>query len=280
MTYGKHALARKVRELPKGVWAGAVAVLGAGGLAAGLLLSGFAGASIVGDPVYTTNGEAGAHTFGGQVTGVSGSIYIRAAAKNLKIGSTASASDAIGLQLCNNNTGEADQLGFIRTGSNQFSVVWAHGDLTSASNPCVGVGSLSTGSNLGGTNLSDLHVGQTVDYSIKFSGRHNRNATFSAYVAGSDSVWSAYEPGDGFYATQAGGGLQQALGPLGGSPTVEAAAIRSLTVSGASGTGDFGTAGPDAALVFSSGTGNPPPLIDSVLSGSVLKIYEAPNTGA
>jgi len=50
MSNGKHALARKVRELPKTAWYGVAAVLGAGGLALGLVLPGLAGASIIGDP--------------------------------------------------------------------------------------------------------------------------------------------------------------------------------------------------------------------------------------
>jgi hypothetical protein len=278
---GKHSFVRRVRELPKAVGYGAIAVVGASGLALGLIMSGGAGASIVGDPVYTHNGEAGAHTFGGQVNEVSGSIYIRAAAKNLTVGSTSSSSDAVGVQLCNNNTGEADQLGFIQTAPGVFAVAWAHGDLTSTGNPCVGVGSLSMGNALGGSNLADLSVGDTVNYTIKFSGRHDQNATFSAYLVGSDSVWSAYEPGDGFYATQAGAGLQQSLTSLGGAPVTEAAAIRDLTVGTPTGSGDFGVAGgQDAVTVFSSATGNPPPLVDSTLSGSVLKVYEAAAVGA
>lgn len=288
MTYGKHGgrgFVSRVRELPRGVAAAGIGLVAAGGLALGLTLSGFAGASVSRTVDYTTNGVAGAKTFGGQVTGVSDSIYIRAADANLPLTTNlpnSAAPAAVGDQICNNNTSRAAQLGYVRTGPTTYTVAYAVGTMPPGTNvdPCEN-GILTAGPDpIVATALVNVPSGVTLNFSIKESGRHNRNLTFSAQTASGTSVWSRFLPGAGFYATEAGAGIQGNISPLGGTPSVEMLAARGLTVSGAGGTGDFGTAGPDAALVFSSATGNPPPLVDSTLSGSVLKVYEAPKTGA
>ena len=289
MTYGKHGgrgFVSRVRELPRGVAAAGIGLVAAGGLALGLTLSGFAGASVSRTVDYTTNGVAGAKTFGGQVTGVSDSIYIRAADANLPLTTLSAlpgtaAPAAVGDQICNNNTSRAAQLGYVRTGPTTYTVAYAVGTLPSGPNvdPCEN-GILTAGPDpIVATALVNVPSGVTLNFSIRESGRHNRNLTFSAQTASGTSVWSRFLPGAGFYATEAGAGIQGNNAGLGGTPSVEMLAARGLTVSGAGGTGDFGTAGPDAALVFSSGTGGAPALINSTLAGSVLKVYQAPNTG-
>lgn len=117
MTYGKHGgrgFVSRVRELPRGVAAAGIGLVAAGGLALGLTLSGFAGASIVGNQqVITSNGEAGYYASmngPGHFTSARTTWYVRKAEQTLGT-SSASFVHGIGIQIGSDQTGKVAQLG-------------------------------------------------------------------------------------------------------------------------------------------------------------------------
>ncbi len=255
------------------------AATAAAAVGSGLALAAtMAGASVSPTTVYTTNGESGYYAFGAgnAFTRVHAQIYIRKYAANLGTG------DAMGIQLCNNNNGDAVQIGLVPNGDGTFAVKYQAGVLpppTSGADPCVGDGLLSPSSASTIAALSSLPVGQNIAMNIKLLG-YGEAVVAAQDLTTDTNYWSQVISVPTNWFQEAGIGLQDGFNPqLAGPATNELAAMRnSYVVDNDGNTGNLGNnSNWTAVQVDSSGTGSPPALItpDSSLSGSVFKIWAA-----
>ncbi len=243
----------------------------------GLFAAMGASASVSPTTVYTTNGEAGYYAFGTGFSRVHSQVYIRQYAVNL------GTSDAMGIQLCNNNDGNAIQIGLVPNGptgpGETFAVRYGVGTLSGSPDPCVGDGTLSSSDPLATAALGNLPVGQNIAMNIKLIG-HYRAVVAAQDLTTDTNYWSqVIDIPENWYG-EAGVGLQDGFTPpLAGPATNELAAMRNTYVvdndghSANLGNSPYWT----AVQVNSSGTGAAPALItpNSSLDTSVFKIWAA-----
>ena len=163
----------------------------AAGSAAALAFTGLSSAASV---QTTTNGEAGYYVF--SATGyaaVTSVLTTTPESENMVPGTGA---DAAGIQLCDNNTGVAAQLGLIRNADGTFSVRYALGLLAgTVTDPCVGDGVLSSSSALATAALGAIPVKHQVWLLVRPGPRQSR--TVQVCKVHHHWVWQYWYTGHG-----------------------------------------------------------------------------------
>lgn len=111
---------------------------------------------------------------------------------------------AIGIQLCNETTGSAAQLGAVYLGTGEFAVGYVTGTLEGlVADPCVGGGVLSGSTTF--TSLAEVPVGNSIQGRIRQDGH---GVLFTAALVGGIANYTYYKSTGWIYPNEAGAGLQ------------------------------------------------------------------------
>lgn len=165
-------------------------------------------------------GDAGYVTFGPVFNSNQAIVTIQPSDATMTL--TSSLSDpgsANGIGLCNNNDGTAEEIGYLRTGTNSYSVAAAVGDLEGSpgGNPCRNSEILHNGTLFSFGALTDLPAGEQLSLKVHESKEGNflftaedlttQDAVWSKWISGPDVGYREYDHealAGGFFAIESG----------------------------------------------------------------------------